>query len=83
MHRSKSHSFSITSSARVTSDAGTVEMGNAPSILGYLARVAALAGFSFESVGPIQSLFSVAAHSLGREKHRLNEIGAASYRSNV
>src|SRR5258708_34627576 len=27
--------------------------------------------------------FSVAAHSLGREKQGLNEIGAASYRSNV
>jgi hypothetical protein len=60
----------------------TARDGNASSILGYLARVAALARFGFESVGPIQSL-SVAAHSLGREKQGLNEIGAASYRSNV
>jgi hypothetical protein len=36
----------------------TARDGNAPSILGYLARVAALARFSFESVGPIQSLLA-------------------------
>ena len=34
-------------------------------------------------VGAYSVAFSVAAHSLGREKQGLNEIGAGSYRSNV
>src|ERR1700732_1762111 len=35
-----------------------IQQSRSPSILGYLARVAALARFSFESVGPIQPLLA-------------------------